>query len=354
MIGRAIMLAPSRGLGGGIERYAETLEWAFAAQGIECLRLDLHRPGLEGSRPRAHARLLTALRRQLEADVSPTRLVVLHRALLPVASMTALRRRPRGISLICHGNDVWGARLRLRGGLENHLMTRNDVRVVAVSSFTAGVISHRSRATILPPGLSSEWFRTLTEPTACHDARTAAARLVTVFRLADWESKGLPQLLEAVAALGRQDIRLTVCGAGDPPPDLQKLIDERRWCTLLPGLNDRQLAGQLAAADLFVLATRTRLGRRQSGEGFGLALLEAQVAGTPVVGPAYGGSHDAYIEGVTGVTPTDETGAALSSVLAEMLTDPHRLAEMGNQAAAWARESFAPDRYAANAVARLL
>jgi phosphatidylinositol alpha-1,6-mannosyltransferase len=354
MTGRAVMLAPSGGLGGGIERYAETLEWAFDAQGIECLRLDLRRPGAEGSRARAHARMLTALRQQLYADAVPTRLVVMHRALLPVASMTGLRRRVSGISLICHGNDVWGARLRLRGSLENHLMTRNGVRVVAVSSFTAGAISRNSPATILPPGLSSEWFRTLTRPPACNDAPTAGIRLVTVFRLADWENKGLPEVLEAVAALGRQDIYVTVCGAGDPPSALKELVGKRRWCTLLPGLSDRQLAGQLAAADLFVLATRTRLGRRQSGEGFGLVLLEAQIAGTPVVGPAYGGSHDAYIEGVTGVTPTDETSAALTAVLSEMCRDPRRLVEMGKQAAAWARESFAPDRYAANAVARLL
>jgi hypothetical protein len=30
MKGRVLLLSPCRGLGGGIERYIETLEWAFA------------------------------------------------------------------------------------------------------------------------------------------------------------------------------------------------------------------------------------------------------------------------------------------------------------------------------------
>ena len=93
------------------------------------------------------------------------------------------------------------------------------------------------------------------------------------------------------------------------------------WCASIlaarsrPGLSDRELARQLAGADLFVLATRSRGGRHTSGEGFGLVLLEAQVAGTPVVAPAHGGSHDAYIEGITGLAPMDETAGSLARVM---------------------------------------
>jgi phosphatidylinositol alpha-1,6-mannosyltransferase len=353
VIGRVILLAPSRGLGGGIERYADTLEWAFAAQGVRCLRVDLHQDS-QGSRTFAHARLLSETRRHLRASTVPTRLIVAHRALLPMASLAARERAACGISVVCHGSDVWGARFRARRSIEDHLMGCHDVRVVAVSSFTAGAISRKHSATILPPGLSREWFRTLVEQSACEHAPAAEISLVTAFRLADWEPKGLPQLLDAVQALGRPDIKMTVCGTGEPPAELQKLVRKHSCCSLRPGLSDRELARQLAAADLFVLATRTRAGRRPSGEGFGLVLLEAQVAGTPVIGPAYGGSHDAHIEGITGITPTDETAEALTAAIQELLKDPRRLAEMGKHAAAWARERFAPERYASYAVARLL
>jgi glycosyltransferase involved in cell wall biosynthesis len=177
---------------------------------------------------------------------------------------------------------------------------------------------------------------------------------MTAFRLGDWRDKGLPQLIEAVRTLGRSDLRLTVCGSGEPPPGLLTHVRPHPWCTIRPGLADRDLATQLAAADLFVLATRTRPGRQAFGEGFGLVLLEAQIAGTAVVGPAHGGSADAYLDGVTGATPRDESPAALARVLGEMLGQPERLTAMGRQGSAWAQASFAPDRYAALAVERLL
>jgi phosphatidyl-myo-inositol dimannoside synthase len=73
-----------------------------------------------------------------------------------------------------------------------------------------------------------------------------------------------------------------------------------------------------------------------------------------VVGPAHGGSPDAYLDGVTGATPRDESVAALSRVLAEVAAEPGRLTAMGARGASWARDRFAPARYAALAVDRLL
>jgi glycosyltransferase involved in cell wall biosynthesis len=83
-------------------------------------------------------------------------------------------------------------------------------------------------------------------------------------------------------------------------------------------------------------------------------LLEAQVAGTAVVGPAHGGSPDAYLDGVTGVTPRDESAAALAQVLRVLLSQPAKLSEMGSLGAQWASKRFAPDRYAGLVVDRLL
>jgi phosphatidyl-myo-inositol dimannoside synthase len=349
MTTRAILLSPSRGRGGGIERYVETLEWAFASQRIEYRRIDLH-----GSGPIAHARALAQSRVVLRMSAVPTRLVVAHRALLPVASILASERPGCGISLLCHGSDVWGAQLRVRWLVEKYLMRRSRIRVVALSGFTAGTLSDGCPATILPPGLSHEWFRTLVDASTAAQRREPGIRLVTAFRLADWRNKGLPQLLDAVAGLGRPDVRVTVCGSGEPQPELLRLVREHSCCTLRTGLADDELARELAAADLFVLATRTKRGPHPSGEGFGLVLLEAQVAGTPVVGPAFGGSHDAFIDHLTGVAPTDETAKSLTTVLDDLLRDPILLARMGERAAAWARECFAPEKYASRVVARLL
>lgn len=346
---RALLLTPSRGLGGGIERYVETVEWSLAAQGIEHKRIDLLGAGFG-----AHFRMWSRARQELRVNREPTQLVLAHRTLLPLASVLAREKAVCGISVVCHGSDVWGLRLRPRWYIESRLMRRPGVRVVAVSSFTAGVLSGIAPATVLPPGLSQEWFRILVRASSRRREEGDGIELLTAFRLADWRDKGLPQLLSAVAALRRPEVQVTVCGTGEPSPDLLQLIRDHDCCTLRAGLTDEDFARRLASADLLVLATRTRLGRKASGEGFGLVLLEAQVAGTPVVGPAYGGSRDAFIDNLTGVAPTDESSEALAKVLSEMLDDPKRLAAMGEWAAQWARESFVPEQYAPVAVSRLL
>jgi phosphatidylinositol alpha-1,6-mannosyltransferase len=346
---RALLLAPSREHGGGIERYVQTIEWALAAEGVE-----YHRCDLPGTGPAAHARLFAATRAWLATNRQPVQVIVAHRALLPVACMLVRRRPDSGVSLICHGIEVWGAGSRLRGMLESRLMRGPRVRVVAVSSFTAGSLADECRAGVLPPGLSKHWFDALVQAANTATGPDGDVQLVTAFRLADWRDKGLAELLEAVAVLGRPDLRVRVCGSGDPPVQLQQLVDRHRCCTLACDLSDDELAHELAVADICVLATRTRYGRNAYGEGFGLILLEAQVAGTAVVAPAYGGSRDAFVNGLTGLSPVDESVSSLAAVLADLLREPELVTQMGKRAAEWARETYAPERYARLAVAALL
>jgi phosphatidyl-myo-inositol dimannoside synthase len=350
MTDRVLLLSPSHDLGGGIERYVATLEWAFAAEGVSCRRLNLNGNGVH-----AHAQLLAHGQSVLRENQQPTRIVVAHQALLPVAALLARNSTTSGISIVCHGSEIWDSRWRPRRQLERRLLRRAGVRAVAVSNFTAGVLMRDCRATILPPALSQAWFDTLTAAAADgRQSHGAEIRLVTAFRLADWRTKGLERLLASATALRRPDVRLTVCGSGDPPIELLRLISQYSWCVLRPGLDDGDFARELAAADLFVLATQVRRGRRAVGEGFGLVLLEAQAAGTPVIAPAYGGSRDAYLEGVTGVAPIDESTEALTKVLHDLLKDPARLAAMGGRAKLWAQQAFAPESYAKLAVERLL
>jgi phosphatidylinositol alpha-1,6-mannosyltransferase len=349
-----LLLSPSAGRGGGIERYVQTLEWAFRARSVPYTRLDLARPGLAGHRQM----LAQASRRGREAD-GAVRVVAAHRALLPVALAVQRRRSVTGISVICHGSDVWGSGTRPRWWLERGIMRGGGVRVVSVSNFTAGAVGVACHATVLTPGLSRPWFDELRAAAAARPAdgvlrRPGEIRLVTAFRLDAWQDKGLPELLTAVGLLGRPEVTLTICGSGTASAELMALTRGAPWCQVKSGLADVGLARELAAADLFVLATRTRSGRRASGEGFGLVLLEAQVAGTSVVAPASGGSRDAYLDGVTGAAPVDEGAGTLARTLHEMLAEPGRPARMGRAAARWAQERYDPDLYAAQAVAALL
>jgi glycosyltransferase involved in cell wall biosynthesis len=292
--------------------------------------------------------------RLLRGTTEATRLVVCHRAIVPVATVLAREPNVRGMSVVCHGSEGWDAPLRPRRRLERVLMRRPEVRAVAVSSFTAGTLARGLRASVLPPAPSRQWFEMLVSAGAKEHDRSPGIQLVTAFRLASWRQKGLPQLVAAVEALGRQDVRLTICGGGETSSELRRFVADHSWCALHEDASDPELAVHFSRADLFVLATRTKPGKGASGEGFGLVLLEAQLAGTPVIAPAYGGCADAFVQGVTGVSPTDETVQALTVVLRELLEDPDRLARMSKRALEWAQERFRPDRYALQASRKLL
>src|ERR1700722_6077120 len=109
MTSRVLLLSPSCGLGGGIERYVATVEWAFEAEGVGCQRLDLI-----GHGARAHARLLAQGRPLLRAGSEPTRVVVAHRSLLPVAALLAREPTVCGMSALYYGSEMWGLRWRPR------------------------------------------------------------------------------------------------------------------------------------------------------------------------------------------------------------------------------------------------
>jgi glycosyltransferase involved in cell wall biosynthesis len=145
-----------------------------------------------------------------------------------------------------------------------------------------------------------------------------------------------------------------VCGTGEAPPSLLDLVDRFSFCSVREGVTDNELAALLGNADVFVLATKMRRAGAACGEGFGMALQEAQLAGAAVVAPAQGGSHEAFLEGITGVAPRDEGTDALAEVFSRLLSDPARLEAMGKRAATWAGEMFDPQRYSDLAVERLL
>jgi glycosyltransferase involved in cell wall biosynthesis len=166
--------------------------------------------------------------------------------------------------------------------------------------------------------------------------------LVTTFRLAHWRTKGLPTVLEALRRLNDDRVRLTICGSGPVTADLTAAIADLPWCRLVVDATDEVLADLLAEADLFVLATRTHPGTSSHGEGFGLVLVEAQLAGTAVVAPAHGGSGDAFQPGLTGAAPADESVEALVDVLGPLLADERRRSELSGAAGAWARARFDP------------
>jgi len=188
------------------------------------------------------------------------------------------------------------------------------------------------RVRVIPLGVDAERFRPEADPAALR-ARLGLAGprrwALTVARLVP--HKGIDTTLEVVAGLAREgvDLGYLVVGEGPMRAALEAqaaalgIADRVRW---LGGVPDDRLPGVYAAADLYLGLSREE---GPQAEGFGLALLEAQAAGLPVVAGRGGGTADAVADGVTGVlVPPTELPVILAAARA-LLGDDARARAMG-------------------------
>jgi phosphatidylinositol alpha-mannosyltransferase len=139
--------------------------------------------------------------------------------------------------------------------------------------------------------------------------------------------KGLPQLIEAFRMLcaERDDVELIVVGDGLGRRAIQRRITGalRERVQLVGPVTDRaRLAEHYASADVFCAPS---LGR----ESFGMVLLEAMAAGTPVVAYDIEGYRDVVSHGREGLLVKRGDTRALRDALAYFLDHPVERARYG-------------------------
>jgi glycosyltransferase involved in cell wall biosynthesis len=110
----------------------------------------------------------------------------------------------------------------------------------------------------------------------------------------------------AIEAALRADVQLVVVGSGPDLPRLQALHGERV-----------RFAGRVDDAELVGLVARARAQIVPNVEEFGIAAVEAQAAGRPVVAAAAGGALETVIDGETGVLVQPNDVDALAEALRE-------------------------------------
>lgn len=144
--------------------------------------------------------------------------------------------------------------------------------------------------------------------------------------------KGFDLLLDAakLVAVRRPDVRFVLAGPGPRAPEASNLVD-------VGEIDDEGRAGWLEAADLLCLPS--------AGETFGIVLLEAWSAGTPVlVSDVPALAELAAASGGGAVAP--RTAGGLAHAILRLLDEPARLASLGENGRRYWRAHCTPEAVA--------
>ena len=133
-------------------------------------------------------------------------------------------------------------------------------------------------------------------------------------------------LAEAMQRLDDLPWRLVIAGDGAVRAEVEKLFDAR--ACFLGSLRQRRIAEVLAASDLCAWPA--------VNEAYGMALLEAEAAGVPVVSCKTRGVPDVVLDGRTGVLVPYGDEEAFAAAVRALLTDAERRRTLGREAARYA------------------
>lgn len=305
-----LLLAPSMGLGGGIERYVVMIRTALEACGERVTVLPLNGPG---GASRMNKLQFTARAIRVAMSQRPTLVLAMHPGLLPVlVALHVLAPKSRPFVAL-YGIDIWQG---LGYWTRRTLRRWGHLELMTISTFSAGAVSMLGREpVIVRPALTDTWHQRLAA--AARPLHERDIDVLTVFRLSDWRYKGLPSLLEA---LRLQPVRSAMVVGSGPIPDELEAQCAAAGVELRADVDDDELADIYGRTKMLVLATQVKTGRHATGEGFGIVLIEAQAAGAVVVAPRSGGSLDAFDDGVTGWRHP-RSSAELAALIAGLLKE---------------------------------
>lgn len=145
--------------------------------------------------------------------------------------------------------------------------------------------------------------------------------------------KGLPDILRTLKRLPG-DLHLVVVGDGDlrrTYEDLAETLDLHRRTHFLGRVDAETLRDVYRSADLFVFPSTSR------AEAFGLAALEAEACGLPVIASDLPGVRTVVLHGQTGLLFPPGHEPALADAIKRLLDDPALRKSFGANASAHAR-----------------
>ena len=208
----------------------------------------------------------------------------------------------------------------------------------AVRTFLERAGHHRAKLLTIRYGLDELPSARSEPPPAAAGIPPEAPLALAVGRLI--AQKDHATLLRAFARVrsALPEARLAILGAGPLETETRALVAELGLvdAVALPGRTD--IRDWLERADVFVHTSRW--------EGFGIVLLEAMLAGLPVVATRVSAVPEVVADGETGVLVEAGDVAALAAALEALLSDAERAAALGEAGRRRARDEFSVGRMA--------
>ncbi len=187
-------------------------------------------------------------------------------------------------------------------------------------------------AAMLAPFIDVSAFAAEADASHSEERPGAPARLVTVAMLRDGAKlASYRSLAAALEQLRDVSWRLTIIGDGPARPRVEAAFEGVRDRVTFAGARAApDIARTLTASDVFVWPA--------IDEAFGMAFLEAQACGLPVVGAASAGVASVVVNGRTGALVAPGDAVAFAAALRRLLDDPSSCRAMGIAASAHVRE----------------
>ncbi len=240
---------------------------------------------------------------------------------------------------LTHGHEVWWSKTPATRQLLRRIGDDVDV-LTYVSDYCrreiAGALSAPAaqRMVRLSPGVDVARFRPGMDGTPVRrSAGIAAARPVVLSASRLVARKGQDVLLRAWPHVLRQapEAALLIVGNGPAERRLRRLawrLGVEGSVTFVPGAAWEQMPAVYAAADVFALPCRTRLGGLEP-EALGIVFLEAAASGLPVVVGASGGAPETVVDAATGYVVDPKDPGQVAERIARLLGSPGTAERMG-------------------------
>ena len=252
-----------------------------------------------------------------------------------------LAGRRRGVPVVCHVHEAEpDVRGLVRTAMASPLLLATAVLVnsrTSLDTLCESLPRLRSRSRLVYNGVPGP------DITPDPPALGRPVGIVSVGRLSP--RKGPDLALDATAHLVAQgyDVQLELCGTvvpgqGDFLADLEQRAGrpDLRGRVTFTGYAS-PIWPALARADLFLAPARA--------EPFGNAVVEAQLAGRPVVATAQQGHLETVTDGETGLHVPTEDPAAMARALARLIDNPDLALSLAEAARARATALFGAERY---------